>query len=698
MSANSGYAAPAPPPGPEQAWLDAVATPLLWLPPSSSAGAGPASTVYVWPNAAARAWLPDVLAWQAWVAQHFAAPGTAAAAACPASTPGLPFELTCDLALPGAAGPARVCVRQTLLADGSRLLTLLPTAPAPALTAQALRSAAERVALVTRAAGVGTWELDLQTGSARWDEQMWRLRGLEPRPGALSEIERLALVHPDDRERVLALSRSAQRDQGSPEFEFRVVWPDGQVRWIASRSQVVRDEEGLAIQRIGVNWDSTEAREAAAMRHEHEMARRESQAKSRFMARMSHELRTPLNAVLGFTQLLLAEETGSDAAARARRERLQHVQGSGLHLLALVNDVLDLASLDSGELRVAREPVPLLALLQATLPMMEPLCGQHAIRMTPPEVDADTGAQTAMVWADTTRLRQVLVNLLGNAIKYSRPGGQVRLNLGRSPNADGAASDDWVLAIADTGPGLDEQQQRQLFEPFNHFGAEHTAAEASGIGLTIAKSLVERMGGQLRLHSAPGAGSVFAIALPAADEPAWLKQPPASGLATADGANAVMAPSGGNLNGVNAPGLVQAEGRPRGLRHRVLYIEDNPVNAMIVAELLSRRPDVELHIAENGTRGVAQAQTLLPTLVLLDMQLPDFNGLEVMRRLQADPATARLPCVVLSANAMPDDIERALRAGARAYWTKPLDFAAFLRALDGLLGTGSQVPGTVPAS
>ena len=517
---------------------------------------------------------------------------------------------------------------------------------------QALRSASERAALAVRSAGVGTWELDVHDGSAYWDDQMWLLRGRQPEPRAMSSAERLACVHPDDRGAMVALQQRTDLHHLPAETAFRVVWPDGTVRWLATRSQPLHDENGVAVRLIGVNWDITDARTTEAVRQERELALRESAAKSQFMARMSHELRTPLNAVLGFTQLLLADEDGTDSAAASRRRRLDHIRAAGRHLLTLINDVLDLASLESGELRIALQPVMLEAVLQSTLPMLAPLLeGGRRV-----QIHAD--GLPGCVMADATRLRQVLLNLLSNAVKYNRDGGSVTVQAQQE-------AQQLVISVADTGIGMDEAQLRQLFEPFNRLGMAAAAIEGSGIGLTIAKSLAERMGGSLLARSTPGEGSVFELRLnlPQAHTPN--AEPEAAALQDL------------------VPPVASSHDR---VRRHVLYIEDNPVNAMIIGELLARRNDLELSVAVDGTRGVELAQSLLPQLILLDMHLPDIDGLEVMRRLQADVRTAHIPCIALSANAMPEDIERTLQAGAADYWTKPLDFRAFMASLDTLFG------------
>ena len=516
----------------------------------------------------------------------------------------------------------------------------------------ALRKAAERAALAARGAGIGTWEVDLLSGTVVWDEQMWRLRGLTPQAQPPTEDERLAWVHADDREAARRTNRDAALEPGVSYHEFRVVLADGSERWLASRSNAICDEAGNPVRRVGVNWDITDRRTAEAVRRERELAQLESQAKSKFLARMSHELRTPLNAVLGFAQLMLAEDPGDSDSLLSRRRRLEHVRAAGEHLLHLINDVMDLSSLEGGEVRIALEPVALAPLIEATLPLLEPQRREQ-------DVEIVTGALDAVALADATRLRQVLLNLLSNAIKYNRRGGRVVIDtLQRGGNV--------LLRVTDTGRGLTDQQMLHLFEPFNRLGIEHEGIEGTGIGLAIVKALVERMGGSVHVDSTLGEGSRFELRLAdASGRPARAPGPPAAGLRPAPRAAAGAAPSG-----------------------TLLYIEDNPVNAQIIAELIARRADLRLHIADDGLSGVAKALALKPDLVLLDMQLPDIDGHEVLRRLRSQPATAAIPVIALSANAMPDDIDRALRAGMSDYWTKPLDFGAFMASIEVLFGPG----------
>ena len=511
----------------------------------------------------------------------------------------------------------------------------------------ALHQASQRAALATRGAGMGTWEQDLVSGEAYWDEQMWRLRGLAPRPQPLSVDERMALVHPEDRQATLRELTEATVQGRPSNLEFRVRWPDGQWRRIASRSVAVPDEQGRPTRRIGVNWDITDMRNAQLEREEKLLAQRESQAKSRFLSRMSHELRTPLNAVLGFAQLLLAD--GERVSAETRRRRMEQIQLAGRHLLSLINDVLDLSSLEGGEMRVHCQPVPLAALVAETLPLLERQARQRKIKLR-------AGTIEGVAWADATRLRQVLLNLLSNAVKYNREGGQVLVEAG--PYGDGVR-----ICISDTGRGMSPAQLQQAFEPFNRLGLEQEAIEGTGIGLAIVKALVDRMDGSVQASSTPDIGTRFEVRL-------------------RDGSDRALPPSGHAAEAPSPPPAL-ATGRRNG---RLLYIEDNPVNLLIVQELLLQRPDLQLHTASTGEQGVAMALAECPDLILVDMQLPDFDGHEVLRRLRARQETRAIPCISVSANAMPEDIRLALQAGFAAYWTKPLDLGEFMRSLDSIFG------------
>ena len=494
----------------------------------------------------------------------------------------------------------------------------------------ALRTINERAGLAARATGLGSWEWNTVTDAAVWDDAMFTLRGLLPRAVAPGADERLAMVHADDRAQADDVLRDAVLSRQPSAQEFRVVWPDGNVRWLASRATPMPEEDGRILRYIGVNWDVTERMTAEAARQDSVIAKRKSEAKSEFLARMSHELRTPLNAVLGFAQLLQLDH---DRGVPAQRAHIDHVRTAGDHLLSLINNVLDLSSLESGTLRIELTPVQVADVVAEVLPLLEPLARRHGIVV-------HAAALAGTVRADRMRLRQIVINLLSNAIKYNRAQGEVRLET--QP-----AAGNLLLRVSDTGRGMTPEQIEQLFEPFNRLGLESENIEGTGIGLAIVKALVDHMRGSIHVSSKVGQGTVFEVCLP---------------IATAQG----PAASGDTENA---------------RKGRILYIEDNPVNVLLVEELVASRDDLSILSVGTGAEGVSHARSLQPDLVLVDMQLPDFDGFEVLRRLRAQPETAALTCIALTANAMPEDIALALKAGFSDYWTKPINVRVFLASL-----------------
>ena len=519
-------------------------------------------------------------------------------------------------------------------------------------TETALRNANARAALAARSAGIGIWEWNPRTRESTWDEAMWRLRGREPRANPPTTEERSAMNHPDDAGRAREMLHRAIDERRTHTYQFRVIWPDGSVRWLASRTVPIYHEHGRLDRYVGVDWDVTDAVDAETQRREKLIAQRDSEAKSQFLARMSHELRTPLNAVLGFAQLLRLED---DVPAAQRHAHVDHILAAGEHLLSLINDVLDLSRLENEHEALALESVPLQQALTQALALVDPLARRLGVRI-------DSTPAPERVLAQPTRLRQVLLNLLSNAIKYNRPGGTVVLS---TRSAAGAVT----LHVRGTGRGLSAEQISHLFEPFNRLGIEREGIEGTGIGLAIVKALLERMGGAIEVRSEAGAGSEFRVTLARAAEP----RDPAAAPPT--------------------PAPAPAHENPD-RRARLLYIEDNALNVLLVEELLATCRGLSVRSEPDGARGVARAQAMRPDLVLVDMQLPDFDGLEVLRRLRADARTAAIPCIALSANAMPADIARAVAAGFNDYVTKPIDFAVLMKTIDEVLAARGAEPAT----
>jgi signal transduction histidine kinase/ActR/RegA family two-component response regulator len=399
-----------------------------------------------------------------------------------------------------------------------------------------------------------------------------------------------------------------------------------------SEAELARAREMLA------EAESARMAQAAA-----EMANR---SKTAFLARMSHDLRTPLNAVLGFSELLQLNRAAMALPDVATQ--VHHIHHAGEHLLAMIDEVLDLTRIESGEMQVSMERVALGALLDGCMTLVAPLAAARGVTVHLPASGPDQD-----VFADPTRLRQVLMNLFSNAVKYNREGGSIEVSL----HAD---ADRIAMAVRDTGYGLAPEQVGQLFQPFNRLGAEQRGIEGTGLGLVIAKQLVEAMGGALEARSTPGAGSVFTVH-----------------LRRAEGSGAHAAPV------QSAVGVRQADVGARPFV--VLYVEDNPVNVVLMSAALALREQVRVEVASDGQAGLDMARELRPDLVLLDMDLPVMDGLTVLHHLKSDAALAHIPCVAVSANAMDADIKQALGAGFSDYVVKPFAMQRLLAMLDGFM-------------
>ena len=367
-------------------------------------------------------------------------------------------------------------------------------------------------------------------------------------------------------------------------------------------------------------------------------------AKSEFLSSMSHELRSPLNAILGFAQLM---ETGVPAPTPSQKDSVDQILQAGWYLLELINEILDLARIESGKLSLSPEPVLLAELLSDCQSMIEPQAHRSGIDLHFP-----TPQCMWLVRADRTRLKQVLLNLLSNAVKYNRVNGRVDV---RCTQVDGGRI---RISVQDTGEGLAADKLAQLFQPFNRLGQEAGTQEGTGIGLVVSKRLVELMGGCIGFESSVGVGSVFWVELDSS------------------------AVARGNVQAADLQAEPVAQAFPGAAIRTLLYVEDNPANLLLVERLLERRPDVRLLSARDGREGVERARTTLPDVILMDINLPGISGITALRILAADPSTAHIPVVALSANAMPRDIEKGLEAGFFRYITKPIKVREFMDTLD----------------
>jgi PAS domain S-box-containing protein len=406
--------------------------------------------------------------------------------------------------------------------------------------------------------------------------------------------------------------------------------------------------------------DTTALHTANAERRARQVLEAANQAKTEFLSRMSHELRTPLNAVIGFAQLLRMDPV--QPLSIKQLERVQHMESAGEHLLALVNDILDLSRIESGEMSLSSESIPISAVVEEACTMVSPLVTEAGVEVTmspatqrvpaarPGAFPGPLAGNHEEVWvqADRVRLRQVLVNLLSNAIKYNRPGGSVTVTW----RVSGGQCE---ILVIDTGQGIAPDKLGSLFEPFNRLGAEGSRVDGTGIGLVLSRQLAEMMGGSLDVTSAFREGTTARLKLKAA--------------VSAPAANAA------------APLLSPPEQRP-GRQMSVLYAEDNEVNAELMRQIVSMRPAVSLRIAENGSIALEMATLDPPDLMLVDMNLGDMTGIELAQLLQKNRSTRDVRLVALSADALPAQIEAAMRCGFENYLTKPMKVRELLAVID----------------
>jgi PAS domain S-box-containing protein len=455
----------------------------------------------------------------------------------------------------------------------------------------------------------------------------------------------IEFVHPEDRDLTQAeAAKLTTPDAETINFKNRYRTKDGSYRWLEWNARSVPDERLI----YAIARDNTAQVHAEEMAREaKDVAERANRAKSEFLSRMSHELRTPLNAVLGFGQLLEADDlTGG------QRESVAQIMKGGRHLLELINEILDISRIEAGNMTMSLEPVHVGLTLGEVLDLVKPLAAERDISLERPLPEASD----RHVLADKQRLKQVLLNLLSNAIKYNRDAGSVKVSL--EPVGNRSCPSELLILVTDTGNGLSEEQQRKLFSPFERLGAEQSSIEGTGLGLTLSRLLVEEMGGTLTVESEPWVGSTFLIKLPLTS--AALESIEQDAPDSPD-------PS--------------YEGLPRPERV-ILYVEDNFDNFKLVERILAPRPELELLTAMNGNLAVELAQQHRPDLVLLDLHLPGIPGEDVLKRLKDDPATRDIPVVVVSADATERRIQSLLAAGARDYLSKPLDVARFVAVVD----------------
>lgn len=627
-----------------------------------------------------------------------------------------------------------------------------------------LRGSEEKLAQAQHIANLGYWERDFDSGRIRWSDETYRIFGVQPGDGDLDFERFQELVHPEDRELIKRAITAALKDGPRYDTEYRIIGSDGEIRFVHSQADIVKDNSGRPRQMFGTTQDVTEQKRAekALREAEHkyraifenaiegifqstpdgkflsvnpalarmfgydspeqliagvndiqqniyvdpkrreefkqaieahgsveffeyeifrkdrtrrwlcensravrdsdgevsyyegtvedtterrrvEEVERANKAKSEFLSRVSHELRTPLNAILGFGQLLERQNP-----TEKQRGRIHHIVNAGQHLLGLINEVLDISRIETGKMQVSLEPVCVTDALAEAIDLMRPLASQRKVQLSA-DVDVEGSVH---VMADRQRLKQVLLNLLANGVKYIPEGGAV------SVSCVAGGGESLRVSIADTGPGIPLEKISRLFVPFERLGAEHSNVEGTGLGLALSRRLVEAMRGCIGVDSVVGKGTTFWVELPRTKSPL----------------------EHAGLQNKSAEPARQATATAT--RCRVLYIEDNLSNLTLIEQMLDERPEIELIPAIKGKLGLELAEQYSPDLILLDLHLPDIPGWEVLAQLKAEPKTSRIPVIVISADATKPQINRLMQAGATTYLTKPLDVNQFFRVID----------------
>lgn len=451
-------------------------------------------------------------------------------------------------------------------------------------------------------------------------------------------------IHPDDHQRVFS-SLKELFIKGTHVYEYRFRMNDGSYRWVHDELRLIRDDNGEPYEIVGYWADINDKKHVEEQfiraKEEAELA---NNSKSEFLSRMSHELRTPLNAILGFSQLLEIDELNYE-----QLDQVKEINKAGRHLLKLINEVLDISKIDAGKLELKMESVSLRNILHESISIVKPLLKKRKLDF----IDKTEGMSDCYIYADETRIKQVMLNILSNAIKYNENNGVISLSCKRHNSSR------MRIVISDTGAGLTPEQQKNIFQSFERIGAEYTEIEGTGIGLVISKRLTELMDGEIGFESTPGEGTTFWVEFNIVDK--------TLDIAVANKAEVTKV----------ADGFEEIT-----KEFSVLYVEDNPANLRLVEEIIKKIPQAKMYSAVEPELGLSMANTHKPDLILLDINLPGMNGYEVLKNLRQNPVLCNTPVIAISANAMPGDIKKGMDAGFDDYLTKPINVGKFKTAVN----------------
>jgi len=508
----------------------------------------------------------------------------------------------------------------------------------------------ERLSKGQSFANIGTWDWNINTGEVYWSERVGHLFGYGENVPVTKYEAFFNSVHPDDKELVNQALDKCINEGKSYQVEHRILTPGGEIRWLSEKGDVVRDNYGKPSHLMGVVQDITFSKlSEIKMKVAIETAEKNSLAKSKFLASMSHELRTPMNAILGFTQLL--EMDKESPLTHRQTENLLEISNASEHLLNLIDQLLNMSEIESGKINLSIGKVDIALVISECLSMLHPIIKKMKINFELSYmenfIEKDELAELKLfVRADLVRLKQIFINLLSNACKYNDVGGLVKIVLA-------IEGEQIRVGIIDTGKGMSQEDQTRVFEPFERLGAEQSDIEGTGIGLVITRQLVELMGGDLNFNSQIGQGSEFYFTIPI-DERRLSGRDASSTLLVDDKRE-------------DEKETVQEN------RKKILYVEDNPTNLRLVSQLIGRIPNTELFSAHNAEIGIELARKNIPDLILMDINLPGMSGIEALEVLKKTHEIQNVPVLAVSANAMADDIEKALSAGFENYITKPIN-------------------------
>ncbi|HWV15725.1 MAG TPA: PAS domain-containing protein [Cellvibrio sp.] len=519
---------------------------------------------------------------------------------------------------------------------------------------EALRESDARQERIIQSTNDGIWEWYADKGGFHFSHRCWEVLGYDANDDEITKGEdKLSLwrehIHPQDLEKYDNALRDHLKGLAPFDIEYRLIGKDKEIHWVRARGRACFDAEGRAIRMSGSNMDMTRIKRAEErVIQAKEAAENANQAKSAFLSSMSHELRTPLNAILGYAQLFEYDLN----LTQIQMNHVREIRKAGDHLLQLINDVLDLAQIESGKMTISLEPVLVSRIIEEAFTLVQPQADAKNIHLF-----STAGALNKFyVIADNIRFKQALINLLCNAIKYNTVGGEVEVSLQLQENKK------LRINVRDNGFGIPAHRQAEVFQPFNRLNEEFSSIEGSGVGLVITKQLVEMMNGQLNFKSAEGVGTEFWIDFPLATELNQAQQP-------------ATRPTEYNLAQLSFSSY-----------KKVLYIEDNPTNIRLLEHFFAQHDNIHFDVAEEPFLGIYKARSTQPDLIILDINLPGMDGFDVLEVLKQNRSTRHIPIIGLSANAMPYDVERGIKAGFDKYLTKPVDINRLIQTLNEFLG------------